>query len=258
MATRRVPAPQPPSLKPEQAIPILEGLIRKGEENLGPERYNSPQRKEWAHTGEGALIAALGNEDPAIHAFRSSQCGSYGPSDTDERLWRQANRQLNGMLSVLRSVVEQLRWKLPDPQQVFMPPGSQHDAYVQIRSIIQQATTDLLVIDPWVDETLWPLLTNIPANCKARILGENLKGDFILEARKFAAQHGTSIEVRTTTNYHDRFIFLDGKRCFHLGASIKDAGNKAFALSEFERPQIIASTRMDAEAEWAKATPVAI
>jgi len=128
MATRRVPAPQPPSLKPEQAIPILEGLIRKGEENLGPERYNSPQRKEWAHTGEGALIAALGNEDPAIHAFRSSQCGSYGPSDTDERLWRQANRQLNGMLSVLRSVVEQLRWKLPDPQQVFMPPGSQHDA----------------------------------------------------------------------------------------------------------------------------------
>jgi len=91
-----------------------------------------------------------------------------------------------------------------------------------------------------------------------RVLGEHLKGDFKLEAAKFAAQHGTSIEVRTTTKYHDRFIFLDGKRCFHLGASIKDAGNKSFALTEFERSQLIAATVADAEGEWARATPVVI
>jgi len=162
------------------------------------------------------------------------------------------------MLSVLRSAAAQLRWKLPDPKQVFLPSGSPHDAYVQIRSIIQQAAKEALIIDPWVDETLWPLLTNIPRSCKVRILGEHLKGDFELEARKFVAQHGTSIEVRTTTKYHDRFIFLDRKRCFHLGASIKDAGKKSFALSEFERPQLVAATLADAEAEWARATHVVI
>jgi hypothetical protein len=258
MATRRGPAPKPPSLKPEQAIPILEDLIRKAEAQVRPERYDSPVRNEWAHTGEGALIAGLGSDDPAIHAFGGAQCGSYGPYDTDARLQKQANQQLDGMLSILRSAVEQLRWKLPDPRQVFVPSGSPHDAYVQIRSIIQQATTEVLIIDPWVDETLWPLLTNIPGSCKVRVLGEHLKGDFKLEAARFAAQHGTSIEVRTTTKYHDRFIFLDGKRCFHLGASIKDAGKKSFALSEFERPQLITGTLADAEAEWAGATPVAI
>jgi hypothetical protein len=258
VATRRDPASKPPSLKPEQAIPILEDLIRKAEAEVRPERYNSPPRKEWAHTGEGALSAALGSDDPAIQAFGRAQCGSYGPFDTPARLQKQANRQLDGMLSVIRSAVEQLRWKLPDPQQVFVPSGSPHDAYVQIRSIIQQAVTDVLVIDPWVDETLWPLLTNIPRSCKVRILGEHLKGDFKLEAAKFAAQYGTSIEVRITTKYHDRFVFLDGKRCFHLGASIKDAGNKGFALSEFERPQLVAATLADAEAEWARATPVVI
>ena len=67
--------------------------------------------------------------------------------------------------------------------------------------------------------------------CKVRILGEHLKGDFKLEAGKFAAQRGTLVEIRTTNSYHDRFIFLDGKRAFHLGASIKDAGNKAFHVS---------------------------
>jgi hypothetical protein len=258
MPTRRGPLPKPPSLKPEKAIPVLEEHIRFGEGNLWPERYDSPKRSEWAVTGEGALVAALGSEDHAVQAFRLAQCGSYGPDDTDERLQQQATRQLNEMISVLRSAVQQLRWQLPDPHQVFVPSGSQHDAYVQIRSIIQQAKTEIFIIDPWVDETLWPLLTNVPRSCKVRILGEHLKGDFTLEAGKFAAQHGTSIEVRTTAKYHDRFIFLDGKRCFHLGASIKDAGNKGFALSEFERPQLVTATLADAEAEWISGTLVQI
>lgn len=210
------------------------------------------------HTGESALSAALGSDDPMIGAFGGAQCGSYGAYDTPESLNEQADRQLDGMLAVIRSAVEQLRWKLPDPQQVFVPSGSPHDAYVQIRSIIQQAITEVLIIDPWVDETLWPLLTNVPATCKVRILSEHLKGDFRLEAAKFATQHGTSIEARTTTKYHDRFIFLDRKCCFHLGASIKDAGKKSFALSEFERSQIIPGTLADAEAEWLKATSVVI
>ncbi len=132
MAVRRGPAPKPPSLKPEQAIPILEGLIRKADAKVRPERYDSPLRQEWAHTGEGALSAALGSDDPAIQAFGTAQCGSYGPYDTDATLQQQANQQLDGMLSVLRSAVEQLRWMLPDPQQVFVPSGSPHDAYVQI------------------------------------------------------------------------------------------------------------------------------
>jgi hypothetical protein len=258
MATRKAPVPKPPSLKPEQAIPILEELIRTAEGKARPERWDSPRRNEWAQTGEGALIAALGNDDPAIGAFAGAQSGLYGPDETAESLLRQANRQLDGMLSILRSAIEQLRWKLPDPKQVFVPAGSQHDAYVEIRSIIQKATAEVFIIDPYIDETLWPLLTNIPLGCKVRILGEHLKGDFALEARKFIAQHRASVEVRTTANYHDRFIILDGKRCFHLGASIKDAGNKTFLLSEIERPQIIAATIADAEAEWLAGKHVAI
>ncbi|HLV95226.1 MAG TPA: hypothetical protein VKS44_08560 [Candidatus Acidoferrales bacterium] len=257
MAPRKVSIPQPPSLTPERAVPILEELVRSAQ-RLESEPYDSPQRNEWAHTGEGALTAALGGEDHTISAFRQAQCGSYGPGDTDDFLLAQANRQLSGMIAVLRSAIEQLRWRLPDPKQVFVPSGSQHDAYIQIRTIIQQGTKEVFIIDPWVDETLWPLLTNVSAGCAVRILGEHLKGDFALEARKFAAQHGTAVEVRTTTNYHDRFIFLDGKRCFHLGASIKDAGNKAFALSEFERPQILAAAFTDAETAWTGATKVPI
>lgn len=85
-----------------------------------------------------------------------------------------------------------------------------------------------------------------------------MKGDFALEARKFAAQYGNTIEVRQTQQYHDRFIVTDGDRCWHLGASIKDAGNKAFAMSEVLSATIRAAIRTDVETTWNAARPVPV
>jgi hypothetical protein len=83
-----------------------------------------------------------------------------------------------------------------------------------------------------------------------------MKGDFPLKGRKFAAQHGNTIEVRTTLSFHDRFILVDGARCWHLGASIKDAGNKAFALSEFAEPVIASFIKQTAETTWSASAVV--
>jgi len=88
-----------------------------------------------------------------------------------------------------------------DANQVYLPAGSQHDAYVELRKIVQLAKNDLLIVDPYVDETLWELLTNVQATVKLRILTREMKNDFRLEARKFTAQHGHKIEVRTTSKY---------------------------------------------------------
>jgi hypothetical protein len=64
--------------------------------------------------------------------------------------------------------------------------------------------------------------------------------------------------VRTNTTFHDRFILVDSKRCWHLGASIKDAGAKAFALSEFVEPKIAALIQQEIESTWKVSTSVAI
>jgi hypothetical protein len=244
----------PPTLPPEKSIPIFENLIAKSEA-LTSEPSDSPMRQQWAHTGEGALLAALGDKHPNIQAFGAAQCGVYGPYDTEETFRRQANEQLRCMVAVLKSTVEQLRWQLPDPTQVFLPAGSSHDAYIEIRRIIQSATTEILIVDTYV-ETLWQLLTNVPPTTKIRIMTTQMKGDFALEGRKFAAQHGNTIEVRQTQQYHDRFLILDSGHVWHLGASIKDAGNKAFAMSEFASRAISAGVKNDVENTWTAATPV--
>jgi hypothetical protein len=84
-----------------------------------------------------------------------------------------------------------------------------------------------------------------------------MKGDFILEARKHVTQHGTTVEIRKTETYHDRFIVIDGTKCWHLGASIKDAGNKAFAMSEMRSIMILDAIKKDVDATWNAAATVA-
>jgi hypothetical protein len=244
-----------PTVQPERAIPILENLISQAD-SLVTEQSDSTKRQQWAHTGEGALLASLGNKHPNIQAFGAAQCGVYHPDDTESDLRQQANDQLERMVAVLKSTVDQLRWQLPDPTQVFLPAGSAHDAYVEIRRIIQSATSEILIVDAYVDGTLWTLLTNLPASAKIRIMTMQMKGDFALEAKKFAVQHGNTIEVRHTQQYHDRFVVTDGDRCWHLGASIKDAGNKAFAMSEVLSTTIKSAIRTDVDATWNAARPV--
>lgn len=257
MARLKPPSATPPTLEALRAIPLLEKLVLEAE-LLRAEPSASPNRQQWTNTGEGLLLAAMGSAHPAIQTYNAAQCGAYGPRDTPESLRRQANRQLDGMLSVLKSVVEQLRWQLPNPMQVFLPAGSAHDAYVEIRKIVQLSNSEILIVDSYVDETLWPLLKNLSPNTKIRILTMTMKGDFTLEAKKFLAQHGNAIEVRQTPQYHDRFILMDGGRCWHLGASIKDAGTKAFAMSEILSPEISSAIRADVEGKWNAATVVSL
>ena len=46
----------------------------------------------------------------------------------------------------------------------------------------------------------------------------------------FNAQY-PMLEVKHTNIFHDRFLILDGKTVYHIGASLKDAGKKCFAIS---------------------------
>src|ERR1035438_8541198 len=142
MARQQAVPAVPPTLQPAKAIPILEDLISQADV-LVDEASDSNKRQQWAHTGKGALLAALGNRHPNIQAFGAARCGVYHPSDTESYLRQQANEQLERMVAVLKSTVDQLRWQLPDPTQVFLPAGSAHDAYVEIRRIVQSATSEI-------------------------------------------------------------------------------------------------------------------
>jgi hypothetical protein len=241
--------PKGPTLSPERGMQILQTQIDVAEK-LRWEPFASPKRDEWQRTSEGALTCALGEENALVQAFATATCISWNRGDSPQRKVAISNAHLDGMLAVLKSAVTQLGWTAPAPTQKFIPAGSPHDAFVEIRKVIAQTTKEVLIVDSYVDDTLWPLLTNVPPTANIRILTMKMKGDFVLEGRKFAKQYGKSVAIRTDSTFHDRFIFIDDKKCWHLGASIKDAGSKAFALSEFFERQIAASIKQAVEATW--------
>jgi len=39
--------------------------------------------------------------------------------------------------------------------------------------------------------------------------------------------------------FHDRFIIIDNKKIYHLGASLKDLGKKGFAINLIEEVDVV-------------------
>jgi hypothetical protein len=249
----------PPSMSPEQAIPLIEQLIQQADEIRNSDR-GSARVTEWRQTAASLLEAAFGSVSQNIEAFETAKTSNYIylPGAPDSKYQAMHVDATIASTAVLQSAAKRLRWKLKDPNQVFLPAGSQHDAYVELRKIVQLAASEILIVDNYVDDTLWQLLTNLLPGVRIRILTSKMKGDFQLEAKKFAAQHGSHVEVRQTGSYHDRFIIEDAQRCWHIGASIKDAGSKAFAFSEMLQPSIVNFIRNEVEASWNTAVKVAL
>jgi hypothetical protein len=119
--------------------------------------------------------------------------------------------------------------------EVFFPKGSQHDAYRHLRKIFNQAEKSLLIVDGYVDSNLFVTLSSIEhQELSIQVLTSQQRSkDFVLEAKRFCEQYSRPrIQVRIVRDFHDRFVFVDKKDCYHLGASIKDAGKSAFMISK--------------------------
>ncbi len=175
-----------------------------------------------------------------------------------------ANR---GSTSELNDALREIGWELRDDKlvpsssqvrELFLPDQSHHDAYVEIRAILQKAKNRIVIVDPYIDQSILTLLsTCAKPGMSIRILTSKPPTDFALEANRWISQHrGSLLEVRTTKEFHDRFVLLDENACWHIGCSIKDAGSKAFMLSELEDHDNRMALLAQVEKSWAAGTVV--
>ena len=149
-------------------------------------------------------------------------------------------------VDVVKNDLKRIGWDIEDDRlipvdaevrELFFPKSTMHDAYVEIRKIVQKTSKSICVIDPHIDSTIFMILKTIPQlPIEIDLLTFRIHGgDFAHEASIFKAQHKDySVEIRKTDEFHDRFIVIDETKCWHIGASIKDAGNKAFMISLIE------------------------
>lgn len=115
-------------------------------------------------------------------------------------------------------------------QQIFFFDGQIYDAFSLITSIIQKAQKEIILIDGYVDVDTLNILAKKNAGVDVKIYTYASAQLTNRDAANFNAQYPT-LKVKKTQVFHDRFIILDGKTAYHIGASIKDAGKKCFGIS---------------------------
>jgi hypothetical protein len=77
------------------------------------------------------------------------------------------------------------------------------------------------------------LLSKRDADVKACIYTKNITKELQLDLKKHNLQY-PKIELKKFDSSHDRFLILDDRDVYHIGASLKDLGKKWFAFSKFE------------------------
>ncbi len=110
--------------------------------------------------------------------------------------------------------------------------GQIFDAYNFVSDLIRTATQDIILIDNYIDDTTLTLFSKVP-NTKITIYTHTLSKQLKLDLEKYNKQYN-NITIKTFKNSHDRFLMLDNKELYHLGASLKDLGKKWFAFSKMD------------------------
>lgn len=112
------------------------------------------------------------------------------------------------------------------------------DAFSLIVSLIQKAEKEIVLIDGYVDIGTLNLLTK--KNENVTVVMYTLKRTKLSQedVNNFNSQYPL-LEVRYTKVFHDRFLILDKKNVYYIGASLKDAGKKCFGISLIEDAGIV-------------------
>ena len=134
-------------------------------------------------------------------------------------------------------VFNQLQLEETIKQRIFFD-GQIYDAYSIIVDIIKRANNKILIIDNYIDDSVLKMLAKKKKNVEVIILTSDKSNIDNLDIKKFNKEYPI-LKVAKTNKFHDRFIVIDNKEMYHLGASIKDLGKKCFGINKIEDMEII-------------------
>jgi phage regulator Rha-like protein len=111
--------------------------------------------------------------------------------------------------------------------------GQLFDAHVFVSDLIKKAQISVLLVDNYVDEKTLLLLNKRNKGVKCYI-HTRPNPTLTIDKDKHNKQYD-HIELIENRSSHDRFLVIDDRYLYHIGASLKDLGNKCFAFSRMDQ-----------------------
>ena len=135
-------------------------------------------------------------------------------------------------------ILDAMRDKTFPPQKVFYD-GQIYDAFDQMKKFVRMAKAELVVIDPYFDDSVLPLIAQKRPGVAVLVV-KNHRKDLLhaVDVAKFNTQHGNTLAVKESSNFHDRFLIIDKSVLIHIGASLNYLGKRCFAFASLDKSNI--------------------
>ena len=129
----------------------------------------------------------------------------------------------------LEQVFEFISEREESNQKVFFD-GQIYDAFSLLVSLIQKAEKEITLIDGYLDIGTLNLLAKKNTGVSVTVYTHQNTKLTDIDLINFNSQY-PDLLVKYTNAFHDRFLILDREIAYHIGASLKDAGKKAFEVT---------------------------
>ena len=116
--------------------------------------------------------------------------------------------------------------------------GQIFDAYAFFQDIIKTAKKEIILIDGYVDLSVLERLSVKQKNVKVKIFTHPKAELRQIDVDQFNQQY-PSASMDYTKKIHDRFLIIDNKELYHIGASLKDLGKQCFAFDKMDDPKAL-------------------
>ena len=144
------------------------------------------------------------------------------------------NNKLDNHENSIKELFDKFESKTELNEKLFFD-GQIYDAYSLLINIIRKAKGKIIIIDNYIDKQVLDILIYKNDNVEVELWTKNIKCN--LDIEKFNLQY-SNVEIKKVDNFHDRFIIIDDKELYHVGASLKDLGKKCFAINKMDKANI--------------------
>ena len=201
----------------KQLLGEVEDLIRSGPKSSA----QAAADHQWLGQVSAVLAESM-HDTSSVESF----IFAMGLSGTVGRYQQEASySRINVSLSKARRV---LQWSTGASTGVVIERGMRFDYFDRIRKIIEQANSEIFFVDPYMNaEFVSNYMRLIDSKIKTRLLTNSDVTSLVTAIEFLSRQSRVSVEIRSSNQIHDRFIFVDQQDCYQSGASFKDGAKRS-------------------------------
>ena len=201
----------------KQLLGEVEDLIRSGPKSSA----QAAADHQWLGQVSAVLAESM-HDTSSVESF----IFATGLGGTVGRYQQEASySRINVSLSKARRV---LQWRTRASTGVVIERGMQFDYFDRIRKIIEQANSEIFFVDPYMNaDFVSNYMELIDWSIKIRLLTSSDVNSLVTAVKFLAKQSEVGVEIRSSKEIHDRFIFVDEQDCYISGASFKDGAKRS-------------------------------